>query len=85
MRASAAHGLVEESLFRETLALLLVCEHNLGQSQDLRIAHVRRVEPEHLGTAVADARRSLENDREADQLLVEMITEVIGTLSEPTR
>lgn len=81
-RVGAAADLLDDALVRETLALLVISESNLGTWQRLRIAQVAKSEPKHLAGAIQDARQFLASQRAADQELADRLasfTELVAT------
>jgi hypothetical protein len=81
-RVGVATDLLDDTLVRETLALLVVSESNLGMWQRLRIAQVAKSEPEHLAGAVEHAREFLASQRDADQALADKLagfTELVAS------
>lgn len=74
MQAEEAKGLIEEDWLEESLALLAIVEHNFALWQELRIAHVRANEPGYLAETVGDARSQIENQRDADQRLLNALS-----------
>lgn len=82
-RLDVAKGLLEESRVRESLELLLVVEENFNLWQVLRLAHVRRVEPDHLRAAVEHARDAVAADTAADQALIASLQTMVSRLLEP--
>ena len=61
---------LDSSHLDETLAALLLCEHNLMTWERLRLARHSDVEPERLHEVVEAAQRALEKHRDDDQALV---------------
>ncbi|MGH3468619.1 MAG: hypothetical protein ACRDQF_12930 [Thermocrispum sp.] len=83
-RVEDAERLFErKGLLVESLALLIVAEHNLGAWHELRIAHVRLNEPEHLTWTLEDARAAVAAEIEYDQAIVDSLRAVADTLTKP--
>jgi hypothetical protein len=82
-RVGMATDLLDDALVRETLAVLVVSESNLGMWQRLRIARVARSEPEHLAGAVEHAREFLSSQRDADQALANRLAGFTELLASP--
>lgn len=57
----------------DVLTLILVAEQSLHLFEYLRIQQVRRTEPDHIESALADARVSLRYQHEQDEALVEAL------------
>jgi hypothetical protein len=75
---------LSEQLLRESMALLVVAEHNYGLWQQLRMAHVREHEPTHLTAIAASVQQSVENHYVADQLVLDKIAAAADLLTAPT-
>jgi hypothetical protein len=83
-RIDDAEGLFErKGLLVESLALLIVAEHNLGAWHELRITHVRVNEPEHLAWTLEDARAAVAAEAEDDQEIVDALRAVADELTTP--
>lgn len=82
-RAEDAQELLEDDLLAETLALLVVAEHNFALWQQLRIANVRAREPEHLAAIVEDAASALRTDVAEDQALADGLQSIVAALAAP--
>lgn len=82
-RASDAEDLLEDDLLAETLALLVLAEHNFALWQQLRIANVRTREPEHLPAVVEDAVSALRADVVEDQALADLLRSIVAVLAAP--
>jgi hypothetical protein len=81
-RANDAERLFErKGLLMESLALLIVAEHNLGAWHELRIAHVRVNEPEHLAWTVEDAEAAIAAEIEYDQAIADALQVVAARLT----
>lgn len=65
---------------RDQLNLILISEHSLHLWEMLRVAQVRQREPEHVESAIADARRSLAQERRRNEELVASVMEVVDEL-----
>ncbi len=82
-RVEDAQELLEDDLLAETLALLVVAEHNFALWQQLRIASVKAREPEHLAATVEDAASALRADIAEDQALADGLQSIVAALTEP--
>jgi len=82
-RVDAAEELSEQ-LLRESIALLVVAEHNFGLWQQLRIAHVRVHEHAQLAAVTENVQQAIEGHFEADQLMLNKISAAAGLLTSPT-
>lgn len=69
----------------DVLELILVAEQSLHSFEYLRLQHVRHREPQHVTSAVADARSSLLTQQRLDEQLVETIVAAVerGRMVEP--
>lgn len=65
---------------RDQLNLILISEHSLHLWEMLRIAQVRQREPEHVESAIDDARRSLSHERRQNEELVASVMECVDQL-----
>lgn len=65
---------------RDQLNLILVSEHSLHLWEMLRIAHVRQREPQYVESAIADARRSLTQERARNEELVASVMTCVEEL-----
>jgi hypothetical protein len=65
---------------RDQLNLILVSEHSLHLWEMLRVAHVRQREPQHVESALADARRSLAQERRRNEELVASVMNCVEEL-----
>ncbi len=84
-RVGAAEQLFErKGLLNESLALLVVAEHNLGAWHELRIAHIRVNEPEHLHWTLDDAQAAIKSQYEDDQSIVDALHVVTERLTTPS-
>jgi hypothetical protein len=72
-----------KGLLAESIALLVVAEHNLAAWHELRIAHVRINEPDHLTWTIEDAQASIAAQNEDDQLVVDALRVVAERLTTP--
>lgn len=82
-RAEDAKELLEDDLLAESLALLVLSEHNFALWQQLRIANVKLREPEHLEATVEDAASALRADVAEDQELVDGLQSIVAALTMP--
>lgn len=83
-RVNDAERLFEKrGLLSESLALLLVAEHNLGAWHELRIAHVASHEPAHLSWTIEDAQRAIQLQYDDDQSLADALRFVADRLTTP--
>src|SRR5207302_1999592 len=81
-RVNDAEGLFEaKGLLAESIALLIVAEYNLAGWHELRIAHVRLNEPDHLTWTVEDAQASIAAQNEDDQLVADALRAVAERLT----
>lgn len=65
---------------RDQLNLVLVSEHSLHLWEMLRVAQVRQREPQHVESAIADARRSLAQERRRNEELVASVMSHVDEL-----
>ena len=65
---------------RDQLNLILISEHSLHLWEMLRIAQVRQREPEHVESAINDARHSLARERRQNEELVASVMECVDEL-----
>ena len=65
---------------RDQLNLILVSEHSLHLWEMLRMAQVRQREPQHVESAIADARRSLAQERRENEELVASVMKCVDEL-----
>jgi hypothetical protein len=65
---------------RDQLNLILISEHSLHLWEMLRIAQVRQREPQHVESAIADARRSLAQERRRNEELVASVMNCVDEL-----
>lgn len=85
-RVDDAERLVDrKGLLMESLALLVVAEHNLGAWHELRITHVSVNEPEHLGWTIEAARAAVAAQIDQDQRLADQLRLVGDRLTTPGR
>jgi hypothetical protein len=77
-RAAKLRHVLRENRFTEALALLVVAQQSLYLWQRLRLIHVQAREEEHLQDVIAEARRVLAGNEEADG---ELIAELFQVLS----
>lgn len=84
-RAAAADGLLADRLLTETMALIVVAEHNFSLWQQLRIERIERHEPDHLRSGVRHARSAMREHLDQDQLLLDQLREVQERLLEPAK
>jgi hypothetical protein len=83
-RAKDAEGLFEKKgLLVESIALLIVAEHNLGAWHEMRLAHVRVNEPAHLSWTVEDAHTAIASENEDDQAIADALRAVADQLTRP--
>ena len=77
-RVDAVEKLLGSHRIDQTLSLLVVVEDAMFKFQQLRVAHVQRVEPEFLESTVLSARQVLADNARLDE---EMYTSVHATLN----
>jgi hypothetical protein len=65
---------------RDQLNLILISEHSLHLWEMLRMAQVRQREPQHVESAIADARRSLAQERRKNEELVVSVMKCVDEL-----
>lgn len=65
---------------RDQLNLILISEHSLHLWEMLRVAQVRQREPEHVESAIDDARRSLAEERRRNEELVTSVMHCVDEL-----
>jgi hypothetical protein len=65
---------------RDQLNLILISEHSLHLWEMLRVAQVRQREPQHVESALADARRSLAQERRRNEELVASVMSCVDEL-----
>ncbi len=65
---------------RDQLNLILISQHSLHLWEMLRVAQVQRQEPEHTESAIADARRSLAEERRRNEELIAAVMHSIDEL-----
>ncbi len=82
-RAKAADQLLADELLSETLALLLVAEHNFSQWQQLRVRRIANDEPEHLEAAVRQAQAAMREHLDQDQAFLDQFLRAQAHLLEP--
>ena len=82
-RAGVAEQLLDEDWLAETLALLAVVEHNFAMWQELRLAHVRQAENQHLIDTIADANSQLQSQRQSDQQLLDGLVAFATEVADP--
>ncbi len=82
-RASAAGQLLAEGMLSETLALLVVAEHNFSQWQHLRLHRINNDEPERLEAAVRQAKAAMHDHLAEDQQLLEQFHRSQATILDP--
>ena len=82
-RAKAADQLLAKEMLSETLALLLVAEHNFSQWQQLRVRRIAKDEPEHLEAAVRQARAAMRDHLDQDQAFLDQFLRAQAKLLEP--
>lgn len=82
-RAEEVQTVLDEEWLEETLALLAIVEQNFNLWQEIRIAHIRQDEPRYLTDTVADARDQLQEQRHADQLLLDRLVEFATVVADP--
>jgi hypothetical protein len=70
-------------MLSETLALLLVAEHNFSQWQQLRVRRIAKDEPEHLEAAVRQARAAMRDHLDQDQAFLDQFLRAQAKLLEP--
>lgn len=75
---------LSEQLLRESMALLVVAEHNFGLWQQLRIAHVQAHNPKQAAAVVANVQQAIEDHCVADQLMLDKISTAAESLTSPT-
>jgi hypothetical protein len=77
-RESAIKRLADPKRVAGTLRLILVAEQALHLWEYLRIERVRRTDPEHVGSALDEARQSMKAQHARDEELVAQTTEAIA-------
>jgi len=83
-RAKDAERLFDEKgLLTESVALLVVAENSLGAWHELRIAHVRANEPDHLAWTIEDAQSSMAAENEDDQSIADDLRAAFDQLTTP--
>ena len=82
-RAGEAEDLTDR-LLRESIALLVVAEHNYALWQELRLAHAVNHEPAATAAVTSDIHQQLAALTQADQGLVDMLQDVADRLTSPT-
>ena len=65
---------------RDQLNLILISEHSLHLWEMLRVARVRQHEPQHVESAIDDARRSLAHERRRNEELVAAVMSCVDAL-----
>ena len=65
---------------RDQLNLILISEHSLHLWEMLRVAQVRQREPEHVESAIDDARRSLAHERRRNEEVVASVMDCVNEL-----
>jgi hypothetical protein len=75
---------LSEQLLRESMALLVVAEHNFGLWQQIRIAHVRDHEHTQLAAVTESVQQAIEGHYAADQLMLAKISAATELLTSPT-
>jgi hypothetical protein len=75
----AVGGLVAESI-----ALLVIAEHNLAAWQELRILNVAANEPGHVDWTIADAAEVLRSSQRDDQAIIDELRAVAERLTTPS-
>ena len=65
---------------RDQLNLILISEHSLHLWEMLRVAQVRQREPQHVESAIADARDSLAHERRRNEELVASVMSCVDDL-----
>jgi hypothetical protein len=65
---------------RDQLNLILISEHSLHLWEMLRVAQVRQREPQHVESAIADARRSLAQQRRRNEEVVASVMSCVDEL-----
>ena len=65
---------------RDQLNLILISEHSLHLWEMLRVAQVRQCEPQHVESAIADARDSLAQERRRNEELVASVMSCVDDL-----
>lgn len=65
---------------RDQLNLILISEHSLHLWEMLRVVQVRQREPEHVESALEDARRSLADERRRNEELVATVMKAVDEL-----
>jgi hypothetical protein len=82
-RANAAGRLLAEGMLSETLALLVVGEHNFSQWQHLRLHRIANDEPARLEAAVRQAKVAMHDHLAEDQQLLEQFHQSQATILDP--
>lgn len=65
---------------RDQLNLILISQHSLHLWEMLRVAQVRQREPEHVESAIDDARRSLAQERSRNEEVVASVMQAVNDL-----
>lgn len=79
-REAAVEGLSDTDGVAGTLKLILVAEQALHLWEYLRLERVRQTDPDHVESAVAEARASLKSQRAHDERLVAVAVERIKSV-----
>ncbi len=82
-RATAAGRLLTEGMLSETLALLVVAEHNFSQWQHLRLHRIADNEPASLEAAVRQAKAAMSDHLAEDQQLLDQFRQSQAEVLEP--
>lgn len=82
-RVGEAETLLSESRLRETFEILAISEHNYASWEQLRIANVRNTEPELLESTLESAQAAVEEQRLADQELIDQLRTMTKRLTIP--
>jgi hypothetical protein len=82
-RVNATDKLLAQGLLAETLALLIVAEHNFSQWQHLRIHQVANNEPDRLEATVRQAKAAMHDHLAEDQVLLEQFHQAQAQILEP--
>lgn len=82
-RAGEVTHILEDEWLEESLALLAIAEQNFNFWQEIRIAHVRSSERHQLADTIADAGRQLDEQREADQIVLDALIDFATVVADP--
>lgn len=83
-RAGGIEALLGDGLLAETLALLVVAEHNESLWARLRLAEIDRSDPEHIAGELLGATAKMRSQHDEDQQLLNELVEVGVDLLTPS-